>query len=327
MYSLSTTTPPTLTENQPSENYPSENNYVNSTLMEGDSKQNSSEHTPIQFPVDISEESLLHDASFIIATILCIAGVLGNIATLVIIILKKKHKVPTYTGIFCLSLADTPSLVLRYFLNFRMIFAKIVSSEYIFAISFFTCFSSNFHVVIIAFLRYIYVSKPFYSRTLTCRRVLYLSAGVWMTSLVLSILYTVHLYLVEEKHMSLSQSYIVEVILQCLLFLGSIIPVIIFHILNIVQLRKGLSKFTVSFSKSMSTMLTTVVVIFVLANIPAIVVNALYFRNIHLSVEIRPIVYIPLMLNNSANPFVYFLFSETVRKRLQVFGYCSCFRK
>jgi hypothetical protein len=112
--------------------------------------------------------------------------------------------------------------------------------------------SSYFHVVLIAFLRYIYVSKPFYSLTFTSRKVLILSAGVWITSLVVSILYFAHFYPVKEKDMLSYESYIVELILRCLIILGSVIPIIIFHILNIAQLRKGLSRFTVTISKSMS---------------------------------------------------------------------------
>jgi hypothetical protein len=127
--------------------------------------------------------------------------------------------------------------------------------------------------------------------------------------------------------MSLSQSTIVEIFVGSLLFFGPVIPVIILYVLNIVQLRKGLSESTVSFSKSTSTMLATVIIIFVLANIPANVVNVLIFSNIHVSAEVTMIANTFLMLNHSANPFVYFLFSDMVRKRLRVFGLCSCFRK
>jgi hypothetical protein len=225
-----------------------------------------------------------------------------------------------------LSLADTPALLLRYFVVFPAIFPKIMSFEYIYGFSLFTQFSSHFHVVIIAFIRYIYVSKPFYSLTFTYRRVLHLSSEVWITSLVVSILYSLHLYLVEEKYMSESHSGIVELVTGCLLFLGPVIPAVIFHVLSIVKLRNGLSTSTISFSKSMSAMLATVVIIFVVTNVPINVANVLKFSNNHINNESSRIVHIFLMLNHSVNPFVYFLFSATVRKRLREFGSCRCIR-
>jgi hypothetical protein len=326
MGSVSATTPATFTENQTSEIYPPGGMFVNSTLMGYNSTQNSSEHTSFLPSIEDSEDTSLQDTIFPIATTLCIAGVMGNLATLLVILLKKRIRVPAYTGIFCLSLADMLGLLIRYFVTFPSVFPMILSFEYIFGVSCFMIFSSYFHVVIIAFIRYIYISKPFYSLTFTYRKVLHLSAGVWITSLAVAILYSVHIYLFQEKYMSLSQSDIVELVTGCLLFLGSIIPVIIFYVLSIVQLRKGLSTSIVSFSKSMSAMLATVIIIFVVTNVPMIVKIILNLSNNHANIEIGMMAQFSLMLNHSANPFLYFLFSATVRKRLLTIGSCCCIR-
>ena len=126
--------------------------------------------------------------------------------------------------------------------------------------------------------------------------------------------------------MSWSVSAVIEFSMGCVLFFGSMVPVIIFYVLSIVQLRKGLSQSTVSFSKSMSTMMTTVIAIFVVTNAPMNVAVVLVFINNYLNTETEMMAQFSLMLNHSANPFVYFLFSATVRKRLRESGLCRCIR-
>jgi hypothetical protein len=76
----------------------------------------------------------------------------------------------------------------------------------------------------------------------------------------------------------------------------------------------------------MSTMLATTIFIFILSNIPGIVVNVLFLTTKEVNGEMVSVAYIFLMLNHSVNPFVYFLYSDIVRKRLRVFKICTCFR-
>jgi hypothetical protein len=72
-------------------------------------------------------------------------------------------------------------------------------------------------------------------------------------------------------------------------------------------------------------MMATVIVIFVLTNVPMKVMIILIYSN-NYNAEIEMMAQFSLMLNHSANPFVYFLFSTTVRKKLRAFASYSCIR-
>lgn len=59
-------------------------------------------------------DSVVPKVSFIIASVICIVGFLGNSATIVGFLVQKKVQTPTYTGIFCSSIADLTALLSRY---------------------------------------------------------------------------------------------------------------------------------------------------------------------------------------------------------------------
>lgn len=105
--------------------------------------------------------------SFIIASIVCFVGVSGNFATLVFFLVQKKVQTPAYTVILCSSIADLTALISRYliiFVSFIMLPTMGINYKYLYGITALTHISSNFHVLIIAIIRYIYISKPFYSQ-------------------------------------------------------------------------------------------------------------------------------------------------------------------
>lgn len=119
--------------------------------------------------------------SFIIACIVCFVGVSGNFATLVFFLVQKKVQTPAYTGILCSSIADLTALISRYlniFVSFIMLSTMGIDYTYLYGITALKHISSNFHVLIIAIIRYIYVSKPFYNLTFPYSKVLYMSLGL-----------------------------------------------------------------------------------------------------------------------------------------------------
>lgn len=152
-------------------------------------------------------DSVVPKVSFIIASVICIVGFLGNSATIVGFLVQKKVQTPTYTGIFCSSIADLTALLSRYLVIYYIIMAPTmtIDDKFLFGISALTQMSSNLHVLIIAIIRYIYVSKPFYSLTFPYSKVMWMSFGVWVTSILIAALYTFHLYLFEQNFMSESQ--------------------------------------------------------------------------------------------------------------------------
>lgn len=102
--------------------------------------------------------------SFVIASIVCFVGVVGNSTILLHFLVQKKVQihVPAFTGIICSSIANLVALFPRYLI---IVLASMVPTMelkyYFFGISAFTHMSSTFHVLIVAIIRYIYVSKPF----------------------------------------------------------------------------------------------------------------------------------------------------------------------
>ena len=145
-------------------------------------------------------EEFIMTADQIAASIVCVVGVLANTAAIVTFVVQRKLKIPSYTAVFCSSIADLMALIARYLLFFIDVFnIETMISDHMYGISLFTNVSSNFHVLIIAVIRYIYVSKPFYSLTFQYSIVLLMSFGAWLTSLFIAALYRILLYLLQEK--------------------------------------------------------------------------------------------------------------------------------
>lgn len=272
-------------------------------------------------------DSTVPQISFIIASVISIVGFLGNSATIISFLIQKKVQTPTYTGIFCSSIADLTALLLRYLVIFYTVMAPTMSIDYkyLFGMSALTHMSSNFHVLIIAIIRYIYVSKPFYSLTFQYSKVLYMSLGVWITSILIAALYTFNVYLYDQNLMSLSQSVVVEIFMTSLPFFVSLIPIIILHVLNIVSLRKGLSQSNNHVSKTMSMVLAAIIIIFIVANTPVFILNILVLCGIETE-QTDWLAQTFWMLSYCSNPFVFVFYSKTARAVVTNAFTCKYFR-
>lgn len=272
-------------------------------------------------------DSTVPQISFIIASVISIVGFLGNSATIISFLIQKKVQTPTYTGIFCSSIADLTALLLRYLVIFYTVMAPTMSIDYkyLFGMSALTHMSSNFHVLIIAIIRYIYVSKPFYSLTFQYSKVLYMSLGVWITSILIAALYTFNVYLYDQNLMSLSQSVVVEIFMTSLPFFVSLIPIIILHVLNVVSLRKGLSQSNNHVSKTMSMVLAAIIIIFIVANTPVFILNILVLCGIETE-QTDWLAQTFWMLSYCSNPFVFVFYSKTARAVVTNAFTCKYFR-
>ena len=165
--------------------------------------------------------------AFIVASIVCVVGVLSKTAAVIFFLVQKKPKIPPYTALFCSAIANLLALIARY-LMFFIVFMNIGTntSYYMYGISFFSDLSSYFHVFIIAVIRYIYVRKPFYSLTFRYSKVLFMSYGVWIASLLIASLYRIYLNLLQEKVLSMKISFYVEISITFILFFGSLLPIV-----------------------------------------------------------------------------------------------------
>lgn len=132
-----------------------------------------------------------------------------------------------------------------------------------------------------------------------------MSLGAWMTYLVIVVPYTVQIYLLEMKMMSNSRHSAVEIVVQSVPFMTTFIPIVILYVLNIANLRRGISSSNISISKAMSTVLAVIICIYLLTNIPGVTQSILKLYEI----KGQPgwLMHICWILNYSSNPFVYFL--------------------
>ena len=263
--------------------------------------------------------------AFIVASIVCVVGVLSNTAAIIFFLVQKKLKIPPYTAVFCSSIANLLALIARYLMFFIVIMnIGTNTSYYMYGISFFTDLSSYFHVLIIAVIRYIYVSKPFYSLTFRYSKVLFMSCGAWIASLLIATLYRIYLYLLQEKVLSMKISFYVEISITFILFFGSLIPIVILHVLNIKNLWKGLSNSTTVVSKDMSTVIAAIIILFIVSNIPSIVINLLQLFNVNN--QTGGYMQIFLMFYYCSNSFVYFFCSKAIKSVLVEVFTCKCYR-
>lgn len=125
-------------------------------------------------------------------------------------------------------------------------------------------------------------------------------------------------------HLSISQSFVVETFTASLPFALTLIHIIILHVLDIVYLREGLSKSTIFVSKTMSMILAAIIIIFLLANAPGVIMNILTLCDI--KIRFSWLTQIFWMLSNCSNSFVYVLFSKTTRTVFTNMFTCKYFR-
>ena len=264
---------------------------------------------------------------FIVASIVCVVGVLANTAAIVTFVVQKKLQIPYYTAIFCSSVADLLALIARYLLFFiDVIHIERITRYHMYGISCFTHLSSNFHVLIIAVIRYIYVSKPLYSLTFQYSKVFFMSVGAWIASLSIAALYRVLLFLLRTKVISeqISAHGFVEISIITIPFFVSLIPIVILHVLNIKNLRKGLSNSTTNVSKTMSIVIAAIIIIFLISNIPSIVINSLILLNVYINTGWYMQIF--WMFYYCSNPFVYFICSTSIKTALVNMFSCKYIR-
>lgn len=133
---------------------------------------------------------------FVIGTLFLAVGVFGNFVTGTLILTIKTLHTPTFTTIACLAVSDLLSSLSRYLLILtqRQKMLKNDETEECYEIfetvALFCLHSSNFHMDLTSYIRYVFVARPIVSLEITCRKVLNISAFIWLSSFVISVIYT-----------------------------------------------------------------------------------------------------------------------------------------
>jgi hypothetical protein len=130
---------------------------------------------------------------FVIGTLFVAFGMAGNFITGIVILTRKTLHSPTFTAIMCLALSDFLSTLSRYFLisNGRQNATHEQTIRILETVALLFLHSANFHMVLISYVRYIFVARPMVSMQITCRKILKISCFIWLFSITFSAIYAI----------------------------------------------------------------------------------------------------------------------------------------
>jgi hypothetical protein len=265
--------------------------------------------------------------------------VLGNIAVIIVVSTKKTLHTPTFTAIACLSVADLLCSCARSVQMFSNMHVVIGYQEWykhmLGEIRVYTIHSANFHIVLIAYLRYVFIAKPLQSLTITTKHVLKMSGGVWAVGILAVVWHSLEIILRNQRDITYV-NYLFEIILGIYIIFVPLLLLAVLHVMKIFKLRQRgqLSREQPSsISTQMSLMLFVLIVIYVLSTFPALVSvvlqlvcflieNRIYECQLFSSYYNIAIVALCLLLNNSINPVIYFFFSPPCRNLFRRLTQC-----
>ncbi|XP_052691530.1 melanocyte-stimulating hormone receptor-like [Crassostrea angulata] len=271
----------------------------------------------------------------IAASILFCIGLIGNSITVCFVAVSKQLHTPTYVTIGCLAVSDVLVSVTQYV---RILpgpneyLLKDNSRNLMYAIFSFLCIhSACFHMVLVAYVRFVFITNPLRSLNLTCKRILWMSFAVWISSIVVSIGYGIDKVLFLMGIVSFETVFFIEV------GFGSYVSGLPFIILVVFNVRKLYYLYNQTayvrrtrIANSMSLMFFIITVIFLLHviyplfyEIDLAVLKDGSILNRRLDI-VNKMYLFALLVNSSLNPLVYFMFSPPVLRLLSRFRkYCN----
>ncbi|XP_052691534.1 olfactory receptor 52B6-like [Crassostrea angulata] len=260
----------------------------------------------------------------IAASILFCIGLIGNSITVCFVAVSKRLHTPTYVLIGCLAVSDVLASVTRYV----QIFAKFIFEEYshrcIYGIfTFLFLHSARFHMVLVSYVRFVFITNPLHSLTLTCKRILWMSFAVWISSVVVSIGYGTVEVLVLKNIISVETLALNE--LGFALYVDGLpfIIVVVFNVRKLYYLynQTALVRRT-RIANSMSVMFWIIIVIYLLSTIYPLFYTIDYAVLKERSLLNRRLDFVhnmfsvSLLVNSCLNPLIYFMFSPPVLRLL-----------
>lgn len=138
------------------------------------------------------------------STLICI-GFIGNLITMGFIAVSKQLHTPTYVTIGCLAVADVLASVTRYVLILSKSFDSFFkdNSQSIYEIfTFLFIHSAFFHMALLTYVRFVFITNPLQSLKMTCTTILFMSCAVWMSSIAILLGYGVSYFLTLKSVIS-----------------------------------------------------------------------------------------------------------------------------
>ncbi|XP_062594261.1 melanocyte-stimulating hormone receptor-like [Saccostrea cucullata] len=276
---------------------------------------------------------------FIIGTVTFGIGFVGNIITLLVIIKLPRLHTPTYTAVACLSFSDLFALMTRYI----MILPEPVSSYFddpsrqsvVYVFIFLFLHSANFHMVLISYIRYLFITRPFKSLKVDCRKIIQLSQIIWIFSFTMTGIYSVQAILSINNILSESMKNWSELVFSVYIGGLPLFVILYFHVRQIYCMHRlplTEREHRLRLVRSMSAILLVILILYFLSiSYPFIytILDALYHTNTGglSSIAFQQLFDFFLLFNNSANPLIYFFFSlkssRLFSKRRRKFANCS----
>ncbi|XP_052695829.1 olfactory receptor 2M7-like [Crassostrea angulata] len=269
---------------------------------------------------------------FIAASVLFCIGFIGNSFTVCFVAVSKQLHTPTYVTIGCLAVTELLVSVTQYV---RIIpglfeyFLKDYSRDAMYAIFTFLCFhSACFHMVLVSYVRFVFITNPLRSLNLTCKRILWMSFAVWISSVVVSIGYGADKVLLLLDVVSLETTVFAEVWFALYVCGLLFIIVVVFNVRKVYYLynQTALVRRT-RIANSMSLMFWIIILIYLLSTIYPLIYTINYallnssLLNIRLDL-VHDMFFFSLLVNSCLNPLVYFMFSPPVLRLLSQLRKC-----
>ncbi|XP_052692359.1 P2Y purinoceptor 1-like [Crassostrea angulata] len=271
----------------------------------------------------------------IAASIFFCIGFIGNSFTVCFVIFSKQLHTPTYFMIGCLALSDLLASVTQYVRilpdPFKSFFNDHYHENIYNIVSFLFIHSAFFHMVLVSYVRFVFITNPLRSLKLTCKTILWMSCVVWISSIIVSIGYGAVIVLLLKNIISVETLGLNA--LGFALYVGGLpfIIVVVFNVRKLYYLynQTALIRRT-RIANSMSFMFWIIIVIYLLSTIyPLFYIidfavlkdRPLLNRSLNL---VHEMFNFSLLVNSCLNPLIYFMFSPPVVRLLsRLRTYCN----
>ncbi|XP_052692368.1 olfactory receptor 51T1-like [Crassostrea angulata] len=254
----------------------------------------------------------------IAASVLFCIGLIGNSITVCFVAVSKRLHTPTYVLIGCLAVSDVLVSVTRYVQIFEKSFFKEYTQIYIYwTFSFLFLHSAFFHMVLVSYVRFVFITNPLRSLILTCKKILWMSFAIWISSIVVSIGYGTFKVLKIMNIKSFKSADFAEVGFG-LYICGLPFIIVVFNVRKLYYLyNQTASVLWARIANSMSLLFCIIIVIYLLSTIYPLIYTINYallnssFLDSSLDL-VHDMFSFSLLVNTYVNPLIYFMFSPPI---------------
>ncbi|XP_061175798.1 rhodopsin, GQ-coupled-like [Saccostrea echinata] len=251
--------------------------------------------------------------------VLSIFGMLSNLTVFIVICAEKRLHKPLYTGIRMLTIPDALFLMCRFLIfTFTGMPNKVfLAIIYLFLSS---VFSSIGHVILLSVQQYLMIAYPLKSLVwMRSKRVLIVSAIIWIFAAILSFPYVYLTFLTKKKEAAASLNLVYTVLLT----VGPICVLGLLHTMKIIALKKSLVNNRNKTTRKVSQIISIVIGVYVITTTPINVRDIIEMSVCHMTdvwfIVLGHIGRTLLLVNYSINPYIYFISTPQFQRAL-----CRC---